>query len=67
MKLKIFDHFNKGSKCILCGTNKDEKAILIPDYSTQKDGNVRCEQIHLGCLDLAIDENKKVIYQFVKE
>ena len=69
--LRIFEHFNNVTDCPICKTNKDGKAVLVPDYSTEENGNVQCIQIHLDCLDLAIDELYplglcgKVLYQFI--
>ena len=55
--MKIFPHFNQSSDCPLCGKNTDSPAALIPDYTTEKDGNVVCQQVHLECLGLGIAKN----------
>ena len=63
--MRIFDKFNPASTCLICRTNKEGKAVLLPDYSTEKDGTCEAIQVHLECLDLAIDERREIIYQFI--
>jgi len=62
--MKVFEQFNQTTKCKICGTNKEGKAVLIPKYETQKDGNVECEQVHLECLDLQwiLDQNMETYF-----
>jgi len=55
--MKIFPHFNTASDCPLCGKNTDSPSTRIPDHSTEKDGNVECQQVHIACLDLATAKN----------
>jgi len=47
---RIFERFNPMSNCPICGTNRDEKTVLIPIVGSQR-GNI-CEagQFHLQCL-----------------
>jgi hypothetical protein len=65
--MKVFEQFNQSTKCKICGTNNKGKAVLIPKYETQKDGNVECEQVHLDCLDLQwITDNSLNTYFIVQ-
>ena len=68
--MKVFKKFNTSTKCPICGTNKEGKAILIPVSGTEEDGNVECKQVHLKCLDLSCREDDfgwVLIYQPFKE
>ena len=61
--MRIFPHFNKSSKCIICGTNADGPACLIALDGTS-DGHIEeGEQVHVECLSLRMVNNKKIIYQ----
>jgi len=67
--MRIFEGFNQSTNCPICGTNKEGKAILLPDYTTERDGTCEATQVHLDCLDLAIaknDPDNNVIYQYIK-
>jgi len=63
--MKIFEHFNKSTKCFICGKNSKGKAVLLPIDGTVKDGIVECEQVHLDCLlkqEFRINKDRSIIY-----
>jgi hypothetical protein len=50
------------SKCLICGTNEDAECTLIPIDGTQEGMNVRCEIVHIRCLDLWFSIEQGLIY-----
>ena len=64
--MKTFDSPG-GGKCIVCGTSKDEKCILVPIDGTG-DGKI-CEAalVHINCIDLRMNSTHKIMYQTVEE
>ena len=65
--MKTFPHFNKSSKCPICGTNKDMPCVLVPISGTEEGYNVACEQIHLDCIEPVIvkKDNEWILFQFI--
>ena len=61
--MRIFEHFNTASECMLCGTNEDKPCTLIGVDGTQ-DGNIEeAEQIHVDCLEIRYSPDVKMFYQ----
>lgn len=65
--MKVFEGFNMSTKCLICNTNKEGKAVLIPTTPIREDNIAECEQVHLECLDLAIISGmeKAIIFQTI--
>lgn len=62
--MKSFEHFNKkADPCPVCGTHKDKPCTLIPIDGTEDGGNVRCEAVHVGCIELRYNQLLGVFYQ----
>lgn len=53
--MKIFEKYNPATKCPICGTNKEGKAVLILklDGESADEGRTReATQFHLDCIEL---------------
>ena len=46
---RTFQHFPSDSKCPICGTNDDGKAVLVQIAGTAKDGIEEAKPMHLAC------------------
>lgn len=68
--MKIFKNINKSGKCTICGKNTDGEVVIIPIDGTEDGHNVRCEQVHISCLDLRMekqyDGEDTIIYQIFR-
>ena len=63
--MKIFKHFNKANKCLICGGNKDRPTALIKIVGTGNDNIVEYKQVHIECLDLWANMESGIIYQVI--
>jgi hypothetical protein len=51
--MKIFDHPNlDGFVCPICLGSEDAPVVLIPIEGTQKEGIMKAQQYHVGCISL---------------
>ena len=65
--MRTFDDMGEGIKCIICGTSKPGKTILIGKDGTQ-DGKIEeAVPVHLDCIELRYSEEAGLIYQKVGE
>ena len=47
--LITFDHFPEDKKCVVCGTNEDDKCVLVMTDGTGDGSIAKAEPVHLGC------------------
>ena len=59
--MDVFDHFNQGTKCPICGNNNDAPAVLIPIEGTENGGIVEAQQFHLHCIKLTFMKDINVV------
>ena len=51
--MRTFAHFPEDSRCLICGTNRDEESTLIPIDGTTKDNICEAECVHVKCIQTA--------------
>ena len=51
--MKTFAHFPEDSRCLICGTNRDEESVLIPIEGIRRDSLCGKECVHLKCIQTA--------------
>lgn len=66
--MRIFERFNQDTKCMICGTNNEGKAVLIGMDGTQRDSIEQAQQVHLDCISLRMAKptdgsSERIIYQ----
>ena len=48
--MRTFAHFPEDSRCLICGTNRDEECVLIPIDGTEDGNNIQAICVHLKCI-----------------
>ena len=65
--MRIFEHFPKEIKCLMCGTSEDKPCILIPIDGTDDDNNCEAVPVHVDCAtkgDLRFNRDVHIFYKF---
>jgi len=68
--MRIFEHFVKGQKCLLCGTEDDKECTLIPIDGTKDGNNCQAVPIHTDCIkniDLRYNKEANIFYKVAIE
>lgn len=69
--MRSFEHMNMNGEdvCPICKKKEDKPVVLVGIDGTQKDGNIRCMQIHVDCINLLIKDigDEYIIYQRVSK
>jgi hypothetical protein len=61
--MRTFEHFPKQKRCLVCKTNEDKECVLIINDG-KIEGNIgEAEIVHLDCINLVYNEDKKLFYQ----
>jgi hypothetical protein len=62
--MRIFKHSNFGeSSCPICNKKTDKEVVLIGIDGTEDGRIIEAAQVHLDCLELRVNKEKRIIYQ----
>ena len=48
--MRLFPHFPKDDKCLICNTNADRPCFLMPIDGTQEENLCQSLPVHVDCL-----------------
>lgn len=66
--MKTFEEGNwSNDVCPICKTQNKGKVVLVGIDGTESGNNIQAIQIHLDCIELRYNLDKKVIYQILEE
>ena len=70
-ELRVFEEVPEGGRCLLCGTGKDGKCMLIGVDGTESGSLQEALPIHMNCIGLAIPritaDRKRLYLQIPQE
>jgi len=63
--MKTFKQFPEGAKCPICGTSDPGECTLVSIVGTQQDNLVQAAPTHVECIDLWLDKQLELVFQWL--